>query len=99
MAVANVSQHAAEALIRDSGLLGLEVAAVNSPGSVTISGPADSIQFGFNTVPNYPYIVQYEDSPVAGAWTTLTNFTGTGEYWQSPLLPVVPQRFYWVNNR
>jgi acyl transferase domain-containing protein/NADPH:quinone reductase-like Zn-dependent oxidoreductase/acyl carrier protein len=44
MAVANVSQHAAEALIRDSGLLGLEVAAVNSPGSVTISGPADSIQ-------------------------------------------------------
>ena len=44
MAAANLSRHDAEALILGSGLPGLEIAAVNSPGSVTISGPADSVQ-------------------------------------------------------
>jgi hypothetical protein len=51
-------------------------------------------QFGFNTLSNYPYNVQYGDSPTTGTWTTLTNFTGTGSYWQSPPLPVTTQRFY-----
>ena len=55
-------------------------------------------QFGFNTISNYTYSVQYEDSLASGAWTTLTNFTGAGSYWQSPLLPLVAQRFYRVSN-
>jgi hypothetical protein len=53
-------------------------------------------QFGFNTLSNYPYTLQYENSPANGVWTALTNFTGTGSYWQSPLLPLMPQRFYRV---
>jgi acyl transferase domain-containing protein/NADPH:quinone reductase-like Zn-dependent oxidoreductase/acyl carrier protein len=44
MAVANLPQHEAEALIADSGLDGLEIAAVNSPTSVTLSGPEEAIR-------------------------------------------------------
>ena len=44
MAVANLSQADALALIASSGLDGLEVAAVNSPNSVTISGPEAAIR-------------------------------------------------------
>ncbi len=43
MAVASLSRHEAEALIGGSGLAGLEIAAVNSPTSVTISGPGDAV--------------------------------------------------------
>jgi acyl transferase domain-containing protein/NADPH:quinone reductase-like Zn-dependent oxidoreductase/acyl carrier protein len=43
MAAANLSSHDAEALILSTGLAGLEIAAVNSPGAVTISGPAEAI--------------------------------------------------------
>lgn len=44
MAVASLSPNEAEALIGSSGLLGLEIAAINSPASVTISGPDDMIR-------------------------------------------------------
>jgi len=43
MAAVNLSHHEAEALILGSGEEGLEIAAINSPGSVTISGPAKAI--------------------------------------------------------
>src|SRR5579859_3809873 len=44
MAVAGQSQENTLSLIADSGLAGLEVAAINSPNSVTISGPVDAIK-------------------------------------------------------
>jgi hypothetical protein len=50
--------------------------------------------FGFNTLSNSSYSVQYEDRLASGNWVVLTNFTGTGSYWQTPLLPLVTQRFY-----
>jgi acyl transferase domain-containing protein/NADPH:quinone reductase-like Zn-dependent oxidoreductase/acyl carrier protein len=43
MAAANLPVDEAEALILRSGEPGLEIAAINSPKNVTISGPADSI--------------------------------------------------------
>jgi phthiocerol/phenolphthiocerol synthesis type-I polyketide synthase C len=47
MAVASLSPEEAEALIGNTGHFGLEVAAINSPSSVTISGPEDVIR-GFS---------------------------------------------------
>ncbi|MDB5395240.1 MAG: putative fatty acid synthase transrane protein [Rhodospirillales bacterium] len=47
MAVASLSSDEAEALIGNTGHFGLEVAAINSPSSVTISGPEDVIR-GFS---------------------------------------------------
>jgi len=44
MAVAGQSQENTLRLIADSGLAGLEVAAINSPNSVTISGPVEAIK-------------------------------------------------------
>ena len=44
MAVANLPQADALALIASSGLDGLEIAAINSPSSVTISGPEATIR-------------------------------------------------------
>jgi acyl transferase domain-containing protein/NADPH:quinone reductase-like Zn-dependent oxidoreductase/acyl carrier protein len=43
MAAANISRDGAEALFLEGGLRDLEIAAVNSPGSVSISGPMASI--------------------------------------------------------
>jgi hypothetical protein len=51
-------------------------------------------QFGFNTISNYNYSVQYEDNLASGSWVAMTNFTGSGSYWQIPPLPLVKQRFY-----
>jgi phthiocerol/phenolphthiocerol synthesis type-I polyketide synthase C len=44
MAVASMPPHEAEALIASDGCNGLEVAAVNSPSSVTLSGPEQAIR-------------------------------------------------------
>ncbi len=44
MAVANTSREAALALFEEPGLQGLEIAAVNSPGAVSISGPMPAIE-------------------------------------------------------
>jgi phthiocerol/phenolphthiocerol synthesis type-I polyketide synthase C len=44
MAVANLSRDDAEALITRAGWPGLEIAAINSPASVTLSGPIEAIQ-------------------------------------------------------
>ena len=56
-------------------------------------------QFGFNTISNRSYTMQYKDDLTGGNWTTLTNFTGDGSYWQAPpLSPLVPQRFFRVSN-
>jgi phthiocerol/phenolphthiocerol synthesis type-I polyketide synthase C len=44
MAAASLSQHEAETFITGSGLFGLEIAAVNSPTSVTVSGSEDVIR-------------------------------------------------------
>ena len=44
MAVAGQSPRAAEALIAESGLAGIEIAAYNSPSSVTLSGPTEAIR-------------------------------------------------------
>jgi len=43
MAVANIGRDGAEALFLEGGLQGLEIAAINSPGSVSISGPMEAI--------------------------------------------------------
>jgi hypothetical protein len=70
-------------------------------GPVKILGPTvtnGQFQFGFNTISSYAYTVQFEDSLTTDTWTMLTNFTGTGSYWQTPLLPLVGQRYYRVNN-
>ena len=87
-----------------------ELGSVTSGATLTVTGNVPvrilnptvtngQFRFGFNTVSNYPYTVLYGNSLTAGAWTTLTNFTGTGSYWQSPLLPVAAQRFYRVTNQ
>ena len=56
-------------------------------------------QFGFNTISNRSYTVQYKDDLGTGTWTFLTNFTADGSYWQaSPLSPLVARRFYRVSN-
>ena len=47
MAVASISPEDVEALIGNTGHFGLEVAAINSPSSVTISGPLDVMR-GFS---------------------------------------------------
>ena len=68
---------------------------------VQILAPAvvnGEFQFGFNTIPNSSYTVTYVDSLPAAAWTALTNFTGTGSYWESSPLPLVTQRFYRVSS-
>jgi len=44
MAAASLSRHDAEALIDSSGLFELEIAAVNSPTSITVSGPGDVVR-------------------------------------------------------
>lgn len=44
MAVANISSEGAKALFLEGGLVGLEIAAINSPGSVSIAGPMEAIQ-------------------------------------------------------
>ncbi len=44
MAVANISRDGALALFAEPGLESLEIAAVNSPGSVSISGPTAAIE-------------------------------------------------------
>ena len=69
---------------------------------VQIISPAianGQFQFGFNTISNRNYTVQYKDNLATGTWTFLTNFTGDGSYWQAPPpLPLVPQRFFRVSN-
>jgi hypothetical protein len=69
---------------------------------VQILSPAvtnGQFQFGFNTISNRSYTVQYKDDLTATNWTTLTNFTGTGSYWQvPPLSPLVAHRFFRVSN-
>jgi hypothetical protein len=69
---------------------------------VQILSPAvtnGQFQFGFNTITNRSYTVQYKDDLAATNWTTLTNFTGTGSYWQvPPLSPLVAHRFFRVSN-
>jgi len=69
---------------------------------VQIISPAitnGQFQFGFNTISNRSYTVQYKDDLTSGNWTFLTNFTGNGSYWQAPPpLPLVPQRFFRVSN-
>ena len=44
MAVANVGVDAAKALIASLGIAGIEIAAVNSPGSVTLAGAEDAVK-------------------------------------------------------
>jgi hypothetical protein len=68
---------------------------------VQILSPAvtnGQFQFGFNTISNRSYTVQYKDNLTAGTWIFLTNFIASGAYWQPPLLSLAPQRFYRVSN-
>lgn len=44
MAVANIGRDGAEALFVEGGLSGLEIAAINSPSSVSVSGPMAQIE-------------------------------------------------------
>ncbi|MGA2555263.1 MAG: hypothetical protein ABSG04_03220 [Verrucomicrobiota bacterium] len=55
--------------------------------------------FGFNTITNRSYTVQYNDNLATGSWTFLTNFIGNGSFWQpTGLSPLVAQRFFRVTN-
>ena len=69
---------------------------------VQIISPAitnGQFQFGFNTISNRSYTVQYKDDLTSGTWTFLTNFTGDGSYWQAPpLSPLVAQRYFRASN-
>jgi hypothetical protein len=69
---------------------------------VQILSPAVSngqFTFGFNTITNRSYTVQYKDDLTDPTWTLLTNFTGNGSFWQTPpLAPLVAQRFFRVSN-
>ena len=69
---------------------------------VQIISPAitnGQFQFGFNTISNRSYTVQYKDDLTSGTWTFLTNFTGNGSYWQAPpLSPLVAQRYFRASN-
>jgi hypothetical protein len=69
---------------------------------VQIISPAATngqFQFGFNTISNRSYTVQYKDDLTSGTWMFLTNFTGDGSYWQAPPpLPLVAQRYFRVSN-
>ncbi|MGC9942197.1 MAG: hypothetical protein ABSE48_10200 [Verrucomicrobiota bacterium] len=84
-----------------------ELGSVTSGASLAVTGTVPvailaptvtngNFQFGFITVSNYPYSVEYEVDLSSGSWTTLTNFTGSGSYWQSPPLPLAAQCFYRV---
>ena len=56
-------------------------------------------QFGFNTITNRSYTIQFCDDLTTGNWTFLTNFIGSGTYWQAPPFPpLVQQRYYRVSN-
>jgi hypothetical protein len=69
---------------------------------VQIISPAvtnGQFQFGFNTINNRSYTVQYKNDLTTGTWTFLTNFTGNGSYWQAPpFSPLAPQRYFRVSN-
>jgi hypothetical protein len=69
---------------------------------VTVLSPTvvnGQFQFGFNTITNRSYTVQYKDDLASGTWTFLTNFTGDGSYWQTPpLSPLVAQRYFRASN-
>jgi hypothetical protein len=75
---------------------------VTSAVPVQITSPAvtnGQFQFGFNTVTNRSYTVQYTDDLSTGAWTYLTNLTGDGSFWQSPpLASLAAHRFFRVSN-
>jgi hypothetical protein len=55
-------------------------------------------QFGFNTISNRSYTVQYEDSLTNANWLFYTNFTGTGGYWQIGSPNTNAQRYFRVSN-
>jgi hypothetical protein len=55
--------------------------------------------FGFNTITNRSYTVQFKNDLSDATWTFLTNFTGDGTLWQLPPSdPLAPQRFFRVSN-
>lgn len=55
-------------------------------------------QFGFNTISNRSYTVQYKDDLSGGNWTYFTNFTGNGGYWQIGSPNTNAQRYFRVSN-
>ena len=74
---------------------------VTSAVPVQILAPAvtnGQFQFGFNTLSNYSYTVEYADSLTTDDWIALTNFTATGSHWEAPRLPLVTQRYYRVSS-
>jgi hypothetical protein len=75
---------------------------VTSAVPVQIISPAvtnGQFQFGFNTVTNRSYTVQYTDDLSTGAWTYLTNLTGDGSFWQlPPLAALAAHGFFRVSN-
>jgi hypothetical protein len=74
---------------------------VTGAAPVQILSPAlanGQFQFGFNTISNRSYTIQYSDDLSADIWAFLTNFSGTGSFWQlSAPPPPVSSRFYRVS--
>jgi len=59
---------------------------------------AAQFQFGFNTVNNQAYSVQYSDDLSSQNWTLYTNFTGNGSFWQVvATTTLAPHRFFRVS--
>ena len=54
-------------------------------------------QFGFNTISNRSYTVQYKDDLSGGNWTYFTNFIGTGSYWQISAPNINAHRYFRVS--
>jgi hypothetical protein len=55
-------------------------------------------QFGFNTISNRSYTVQYKDNLTNASWLFLTNFTGAGGFWGVGWPATNAQRYFRVSN-
>ncbi|HEY1663300.1 MAG TPA: BACON domain-containing carbohydrate-binding protein [Verrucomicrobiae bacterium] len=71
------------------------------PPAVTLSNlvvaAGGQFQFGFNAFSNSSYTVQYKDDLSAGVWNPVTNFIGTGAYWQFSIPRTNAHRFFRVS--
>jgi T5SS/PEP-CTERM-associated repeat protein len=79
-----------QGVYRDAGSV-LRITSFNANGG--------DIAFGFLTVSNKSYAVEYTDDLIAGTWLVLTNITGSGVATQivDPGAAVFTQRFYRVH--
>jgi hypothetical protein len=67
------------------------------PHLLNATWDGQAFSFGFLTLDNRSYSIQYADSIPSTNWQPLQNFAGTGlPFWYTNSLPPSPQRFYRV---